>query len=78
MANSSNRSGFFVGEVLEGAARRLPSKTALIAREGQLTFAEVEAGAVGWPIGDGLWCGKSEYWILNCCKPFMTKILPLR
>ncbi|HEX9879503.1 MAG TPA: AMP-binding protein [Candidatus Binatia bacterium] len=45
MAIDSNRAGFFVGEVLENIARRSPHKTALIAREGQLTFSEVDAKA---------------------------------
>ncbi|MCH8055001.1 MAG: AMP-binding protein [Deltaproteobacteria bacterium] len=39
MANDSYQVGFFVGEILEGTARKYPQKVALISREGEMTFA---------------------------------------
>jgi long-chain acyl-CoA synthetase len=41
MANHSDQVGFFVGDILEGTARKHPEKTALISREGELTFRAV-------------------------------------
>ena len=41
MTIDSNQGGFFVGEVLEQTAQRYADKTALIAKEGELTFAQV-------------------------------------
>jgi len=41
MANDTNQSGFFVGEILERTAQRHPDKTALIAKEGKMTFSQV-------------------------------------
>jgi len=45
MAIDSNQAGFFVGEVLEQTAQRYPDKTALIAKEDEMTFAQVNEKA---------------------------------
>lgn len=45
MAIDSNQVGFFVGEVLEQAAQRFPDKRALIAKEGEMTFSQVNQRA---------------------------------
>ncbi len=45
MAIDSNQAGFFVGEVLEQTTQRYPNKTALIAKEGEMTFAQVNEKA---------------------------------
>lgn len=42
MAKHTGQIGFFAGQVLEKTAKRHPDKTALIAREGKLTFSEVD------------------------------------
>ncbi len=39
MADHSHQVGFFVGQVLEGTTRQHGSKTALIAKEGEMSFA---------------------------------------
>ena len=41
MAGDPHQVGFFVGDILEGSARKFPEKIALISREGELTFAEM-------------------------------------
>ncbi len=41
MANNSSQIGFFVGERLEKSSRAQPAKTALISREDEITFAEL-------------------------------------
>lgn len=41
MADDPHQVGFFVGAALEASARKFPQKTALISREGELTFKEV-------------------------------------
>ena len=41
MANDSNQVGFFAAEALENTAERQPNKTAIIAKEEQLTFGEL-------------------------------------
>lgn len=41
MANHTAQVAFFAGEVLARTAQRYPNKTALIAREGKLTFSEL-------------------------------------
>lgn len=41
MADHPHQVGFFVGDVLAGAAEKYPEKTALISREGELTFREL-------------------------------------
>ncbi len=50
MAIDSNQAGFFVGEILEHTAKRYPDKTALIAKEGELTFSQVNEKA-SWIAG---------------------------
>ncbi len=45
MAIDYNQAGFFVGEVLEQTAQRYPDKTALIAKEGEMTFSQVNERA---------------------------------
>jgi long-chain acyl-CoA synthetase len=45
MADDSNQVGFLVGDVLEETARKFPEKTALISREGGLTFKVVNEQA---------------------------------
>ena len=42
MANDPHQVGFFVGEVLEGTARKYPEKTALIFRDETLTFRALD------------------------------------
>ena len=41
MAKHTHQVAFFAGEVLEKTAKNYPNKTALIAREGELTFGEL-------------------------------------
>src|SRR3989338_4454112 len=41
MAKHTDQVAFFAGEVLEKTAESYPNKTALIAREGKLTFSEI-------------------------------------
>jgi len=43
MANDSYKAGFFVGAVLERSAQRYPEKKALISKEGELSFKELNA-----------------------------------
>ncbi len=45
MANDPNQVGFFVGEALERSATRHPDKVALIARDREMKFAELEQAA---------------------------------
>jgi long-chain acyl-CoA synthetase len=45
MANDPNQVGFFAGEALERSAKRHPDKVALIARDREMKFAEVEQAA---------------------------------
>ena len=41
MANDTDSIGFYAGEVLERMAARQPDKTAIIAKEEELSFAEL-------------------------------------
>jgi long-chain acyl-CoA synthetase len=57
MANDTDSLGFYAGEVLERTATRQPNKTAIIAKEEQLTFAELNRrvhALAGHLIGEGI------------------------
>lgn len=45
MANDTYQIGFFAGDKLDEAARKFPGKVALIAKEGEMTFAELNERA---------------------------------
>jgi long-chain acyl-CoA synthetase len=42
VASDTHQLGFFVGEILERAAQKYPEKTALISKEGELTFSALD------------------------------------
>lgn len=73
MAGHSHEAGFFAGERLKERAERDPDKTALVARQGRMTFSELDRASTHLAshlAGDGLGRGRRVALLLPNCIEF--------